>query len=420
MNQKKLKLGLLGGGSFASVMLPTFQAHPLVDEIYLAEALPSRRKLVADYFGIRHTFAGVDDLCASDCDAVLVFTQRHLHGPHALAALQAGKHVYCAVPAANSIQELHDICRKTAETGLVYMMGETSYYYPAQIYCRERYRAGDFGKFVYGEGEYLHDMAHGFYEAFRNSGGEHWKRVAGVPPMYYPTHSISMVLGAIGARMTQVSCLGYRDEEGDDVFGDGKNHWNNPFSNQSALFRTSDGGMARINEFRRVGMGKGNSVRLSLFGTHGVFEQQADDHHVWTAHDHKRECLDEILDCADLRIPEGRQIDPAIALDQQGFQADFRSAYAKVHPIDRLPSALRASDHNGHYGSHHFLVDDFVKSVAFGLLPPVHVWEAAKYTAPGLIAHQSSLNEGAITEIPDFGSPSADWDLLEANMPFVL
>jgi len=416
---KKIKVGFLGGGSFASVLIPSFQAHPLVEDIYLAEVLPERRKLVAEHFGIRHTFSGVEDLCASDCDAVLVFTQRHMHGPHALAALEAGKHVYCAVPAASSVDELHALCRKVQETGLIYMMGETSYYYPAQILCRDRFRKGDFGHFVYGEGEYLHDMSHGFYEAFKNSGGDQWRRVAGVPPMFYPTHSTSMVLGVTGARMTQVSCLGFRDREDDEVFGEGRNFWDNPFSNQTALFRTSDGGMARVNEFRRVGMGAGNSVRLSLFGTLATFEQQADDHHVWTTHDHQRECLDDWIECADLRIPEGRQIDPAIALDQQGFQADFRSAYAKVHPVDRLPAALRASDHNGHYGSHHFLVDDFLKAAVFGLLPPVHVWEAAKYTAPGLIAHQSSLQEGTRLDIPDFGGPGPNWEMLETHMPHV-
>ena len=416
---KPLKVGFLGGGSFASVLIPSFQAHPLVQEIYLAETLPTRRRLVAEHFGIRHTFASVEELCASDCDAILVFTQRHLHVPHALAALDAGKHVYCAVPAAASIEELRQLCKKVEDTGLIYMMGETSYYYPAQILCRERFRNGEFGSFVYGEGEYLHDMAHGFYDAFKNSGGDQWRRVAGVPPMFYPTHSTSMILGATGARMTQVSCLGFRDHDPDEVFGEGKNNWDNPFSNQSALFRTSDGGMARINEFRRVGVGSGNSVRLSLYGTKAAFEQQADDHHVWTTLDHQRECLDELLECADLRIPEGRQIDPAIALEQQGYQADFRSAYAKVHPVDRLPAALRASDHNGHYGSHHFLVDDFLKAVVFGLLPPIHVWEAAKYNAPGLIAHESSLREGALMEIPDFGQPDSSWEMLRDHMPVV-
>ena len=41
--------------------------------------------------------------------------------------------------------------RTVEESGLVYMLGETSYYYPAVLYCRRRYAAGHFGAIVYGE-----------------------------------------------------------------------------------------------------------------------------------------------------------------------------------------------------------------------------------------------------------------------------
>lgn len=90
-------------------------------------------------------------------------------------------------------------------------------------------------------------MSHGFYEAYQYSGGEEWQKVAGIPPMYYPTHSTSMIISVTGASLTQVSCLGYTDSHKDNVFGRGKNLWDNPFSNQTALFRTSDGGMSRVN-----------------------------------------------------------------------------------------------------------------------------------------------------------------------------
>ncbi|MFQ5843933.1 MAG: hypothetical protein ACE5JG_02995, partial [Planctomycetota bacterium] len=39
----------------------------------------------------------------------------------------------------------------------------------------------------------------------------------------------------------------------------------NPFSNQAALFKMSDGSTCRINEFRRVG--HPGAVRMALFGT---------------------------------------------------------------------------------------------------------------------------------------------------------
>ena len=68
-----------------------------------------------------------------------------------------------------------------------------------------------------------------------------------------------MVLAVTGARMTSVSCLGFVDRSDDEVFREDVSLWRNRFSNQTALFRTSDGGMARVNEFRRIGFRKGRS-----------------------------------------------------------------------------------------------------------------------------------------------------------------
>jgi hypothetical protein len=66
-------------------------------------------------------------------------------------------------------------------------------------------------------------MDHGFYEAYKHSGGVNWKRSAGVPPMHYSTHSIGALVSATGAHATKVSCFGYRDDQHEDqVFGEGK------------------------------------------------------------------------------------------------------------------------------------------------------------------------------------------------------
>lgn len=263
-----LKIGIVGAGAFAQSFVPLFKAHPWVDEVMLAELVPERRHGYAKRFGLTETFASFEELLKAEVDAVALFTQRHTHGQQVLAALDAGKHVYSAVPMASSQEELEAILDKLKSAGLIYMSGETSYYYPSTIYCRQQFKEGEFGDFVYGEAQYLHDMSHGFYESFQNSGGKDWRKVAGYPPMLYPTHSVSMILSVTGARATQVACLGYEDRSDDGVFTK-DNLWQNTFSNQSALLRTSDGGMCRINEFRRVGWGGKNSVYMSMFGTEG-------------------------------------------------------------------------------------------------------------------------------------------------------
>ena len=404
---KPIKIGILGAGSFARAFVPLFKAHPQVRGVSIAEVIPERRRVEAARAAVAETYGSLEELLASDCDAVAIFTQRWMHARQAIAALKAGKHVYSCVPAGVSVEELGELVETVRQTGLTYMLGETSYYYPSAVFCREMWRRGMFGRFVYGEGEYLHDMSHGFYEAYQYSGGPDWKRTAGVPPMFYPTHTMSMIVSVTGARMTRVSCLGQVDQSGDGVFGKGLNQWDNPFSNETALFRTSDGGSARINEFRRVGHWGGRSVRLSLFGTEGCFEEQPEGD-VWVNRAREVTPLGDLLTCS----PSANgAVDPGEKLPD-GTQHDFHSGMAPVHPVWRLPAEL-VHKPTGHFGSHLFLVDDFVRACTTGMLPPNHVWAAARYNIPGLVAHESAMREGELLEVPDFGDAPSGSALLE-------
>jgi len=405
---KSIKVCIIGAGQFSQCFLPLYKAHPFVSEVSLCEVVPDRLSEVASRCGIARTFSSYEEVLKSDVDAVAIFTQRWSHAPMALQALNAGKHVYSAVPAATKLEELHHLVEAVKRTGLTYMMGETSLYYGARLFCQEKWDAGAFGRFVYGEGEYYHDMSHGFYDAYQYSGGKDWKATASYPPMLYPTHSVAMVLGTTGARATSVSCFGQVDQEDDGVFRKEVSLWKNNFSNQSALFRTSDGGMMRINEFRRVGTyHHTRSVRVSLFGTLGSFEEQAGQsvdskeqvsQAVWAGRDAMPVDVESIVRC----VYNQEQMD-AINLAST-LKHEFSGAFGKVHQKyrARLPESYKDQP-NGHEGSHQFLTDDFVTAAVTGKPPTCSIWDAARFNAPGIVAHESSLKEGELMQIPDFG-----------------
>src|SRR5690625_5363326 len=107
----------------------------------------------------------IEEQLVSDVYAIAVFTQRWTHGEHALAALRAGKHVYSAVPMAIEEEEIRQITEEVQRTGLVYMMGETSQYNSAVVLARRLHRQGVFGEGFYAEGDYVHDIDLGFYDA---------------------------------------------------------------------------------------------------------------------------------------------------------------------------------------------------------------------------------------------------------------
>ena len=404
-----LKIGISGVGQFSPSFIPIFQAHPAVEEVVLADVVPERRVQFARRFGIKRMFASHDELCHSDVDAICIFTQRWMHAQQAIQALRAGKHVYSAVPAAIALDEMGELVETVKQTGLTYMVGETSYYYPVTIFCRQKFAAGEFGHYVYGEAEYIHDMDVGFYDAYRYSGGETWKQTASFPPMLYPTHSVSMILSVTGARMTDVACFGYVDRENDGVFQADVSLWGNAFSNETALFRTSDGGSARINELRRVGYHASPEVRMSLFGTLGRFETQTNplsglhperNASVWYHKPADRtEDLTELLTCDPPGYPDDAQTHVS-----KHLHAGMFSGLSGVHDVARLPATFQGLP-NGHEGSHQFLVLDFIDAIVGGKQPPNNVWFAARCCLPGITAHESAKRGGELLKVPDFGDP---------------
>ena len=395
-------LGMVGAGQFAGQFAKLFHLHPSVAEVRVTDLLPERAEELRAREDLGPVVADFEAMLASDVDAVAIFTQRWTHGPLVVEALRAGKHVYSAVPMAFTLEEVGQIIDAVRETGLTYMMGETSYYNPATVYARARIAEDAFGRIFYSEGDYVHDMDLGFYAAYQYSGGENWKATASYPPMHYPTHSIGGVLGAVPAHAVSVSCIGVVDQRRDGVFDRSVSQFQNDFSNASALFELSDGGVMRINELRRVGYPSHlRESRFRYFGTEASFEQLATVT-VWQ----DKEGVTDISDQIDSR-PSLSADDPSLAHVAPELRDAFVSGHAAVHDTSRLPDTFRGVP-SGHEGSHHFLADDFARAVETQTLPPVNAWTAARFTVPGIIAHQSALRGGARLEVPDFGDPPAD------------
>jgi len=390
----KLKVAVIGGGQFSASFIHLFQAHPMVQEVGLVELNDERRLATASKFNIKQSFESLEKLWHSDFNAVAIFTPRWTHAQIALEALKNGRHVYTAVPMGITQDEVTQLVDVASKTELTYFMAETSYYYPAVVFSRRKFASGEMGSFVYGEGEYLHDMSHGFSDAYAANGGDEWKSTASFPPMLYSTHSVSTVLSVTGAHAISVTCLGMKDTSDDGIFNTKVSKWGNDQSNQIALFRTSDGGVMRIAELRRVGTAPLEStVRMSIFGTEGSFEQQV-GYASWATKNSFDIITDEIGTFSDVENPYSLRTDYIPPNKWDG-------GFAKVHDRSQLPQEFTGLS-NGHGGSHQFMVDDFVMDAVGARKAPMNVFDAARFTIPGILAHQSSQMSGQSLEIPLF------------------
>jgi len=411
--KEKIRICFIGCGRFAKNFVPLFKAHPSVGKVYVCDLIPERAQQYAETFDVQVIGSFEEALASEKINSVAIFTQRYTHGDLAIAALKAGKNVYSAVPCSISVEKIREIERLVRETRLVYTMGETGAYRAASVFCRREFRKGTFGKFVWGEAHYNHDIA-AMEASFRHTEGENYKRFAGIPPFYYPTHSTSMILSAMpGEKIRRVTALGFRGSPRTDIFGEGQNDFDNPFANTAMLCELEGGGIIRISENRCLGWCAPETYISQFYGTEGSYEFSVAKHHLATR-DPERPLKVKMQDVTEELLLES--VYRALCEDYgSGIQkiadgAGFRES-APVQPTARLPREF-AGMPNGHNGTHHFLVDDFCRAYDTGKLSPTNIWAVARYNIPGLIAHQSALENGRPMDVPDLGDPPADWEVL--------
>ena len=108
-----LALSVIGAGNFAvSTLLPAMKKLDSVDLLGVCSVSGMRARHAAKQFRFSYCTSApeqiINDAC---CDAVVIATRHHLHAPQVIAALQAGKHVFCEKPLCIHEGELEEILR---------------------------------------------------------------------------------------------------------------------------------------------------------------------------------------------------------------------------------------------------------------------------------------------------------------------
>ncbi len=419
MNREKMKIAIIGCGRFSKYFVELFKAHPVVEKVYVCDLIRERAEQYSKDYDVEIIDTFEDALASSEINAVAIFTQRFNHGEFVIRALKAGKHVYSAVPGAVSVDELKEIEALVRKTRLTYSMGETGFYRSPAIFCRNEFKKGTFGDFAYAEAQYNHDIRN-MVGSFRSSGGEDWKKFAGIPPFFYPTHSTSMVLSAMpGVYAKKVVALGFEKSPRTDIYGrEGVNYYGNPFANTTMLLELSNGGIVRISENRCVGWKSPETYISQFYGTDGGYEFSVAKHHLATWKDKNLEDGAShgviMKDVTEQLMPKAMyeeiEKDYDSAIQQIAESRDFFDV-SPIQPTFRLPKEYEGL-RNGHNGTHHFLIDDFCRAYATGKLSPTNIWEVARWNIPGLVAHESAMAGGKIMDVPDLGNPPEDWEVL--------
>jgi predicted dehydrogenase len=344
LSDRKIRMGIVGYGVCRFGAQFALQDHPNVQVVAVSDLFPDRCQALAKACRCEKTYPSLEAMVKDDSiEAIFLATDAPSHCRHAIDVLNHGKHAASAVPAVfGSLEDADKLFEAVKKSGLCYMMFETSCFHSDLYAMRRVYDAGGFGKLVYSEGEYFH------YCPTPIPSYKDWR--VGLPPQWYPTHSNAYYVGVTGGSFSEVSCMGMPSVI--DHLKPKNNAYQNPFGTEIALFRTSEGGMARM------------AVSWDAAGYGGEVGR--------------------------VRGQKGSMI----GMTYQGLDK-------KLPGLEKppLPPSVGAG---GHGGSHGYLGNEFVASILQNRKPLVDVAWALNMTVAGVVAHQSAMKNGELMKIPQY------------------
>jgi predicted dehydrogenase len=143
-----LRLGIVGCGYVADNRhLPTLSRIPEVTVVAASDRDPAALARVADRWGIARRHRDTDDLIADPLvEAVAVLTPTGAHADVALAALDAGRHVFVEKPLALTMPDADRIADRAAVSAGRTMVGFNQRWHRLALQARELIRGGAVGR----------------------------------------------------------------------------------------------------------------------------------------------------------------------------------------------------------------------------------------------------------------------------------
>jgi len=136
---KAMAVGVLGAGNFAtSTLLPAIKQIRGAELVGVCAANGSHARHAADKFGFRYCTTEEERILSDpDINTIVIATRHHLHAAQVLAALAAGKHVFCEKPLCLSEPELaevvHAYAKRASGRDPLLMMGFNRRFAPMSV-----------------------------------------------------------------------------------------------------------------------------------------------------------------------------------------------------------------------------------------------------------------------------------------------
>src|SRR4051794_3922832 len=141
-----VRVGIVGVGNIATLNVPGYLNHEHCELVALCDPRADVLERRKQEWNVTRGFTTLDELLAcDDVDAVEILSPTPLHAEHTIAALEAGKHVSCQKPIANTVSDARRMVDAARASGKIFRVTEHCCHYPPLEKARELIRSGVIG-----------------------------------------------------------------------------------------------------------------------------------------------------------------------------------------------------------------------------------------------------------------------------------
>lgn len=149
---KKFKIGILGCGNRSKTIISALNSVPEIEIAALCDVVGHKTRQRAELIKSGAKPVHYTDmekmLKQSDLDAIAVITPNYMHKEHVIAALEAGKDVFCEKPLAMTVAECNAIIKVVNKTGKSLQIGTQRRHSPEYRKFVEVIRSRPVGKIL--------------------------------------------------------------------------------------------------------------------------------------------------------------------------------------------------------------------------------------------------------------------------------
>lgn len=146
----QVRIGVIGVGQIGNSHLRQYSEIPEAKVVAVADLFPEKLEAARQKYGIEHAYSDFKELLKrDDIDAVDVAVHNNKHNPITIAALKAGKHVYCEKPMAGSYRDAEEMLATAKKLDRKLAIQMFSVFTPETRAAEKLIKDGHLGKVYY-------------------------------------------------------------------------------------------------------------------------------------------------------------------------------------------------------------------------------------------------------------------------------